>query len=163
MAESKAETELKKANGKQLQTQKPEEKDSDPSLTGDDFVIVPTEEPDKPVETPNQDQSLGDQTENYRTLSGSRKSVHWSPELVTESPASDHNNVSAPNGSNSYVAPASSSSSFKGKMETVKDVLGRWGRKVGEATRKAEDLAGNTWQHPEDSLLVENLRLLRPV
>jgi len=26
-------------------------------------------------------------------------------------------------------------------------VLGRWGKKVGEATRKAEDLAGNTWQH----------------
>ncbi|MBA0677872.1 hypothetical protein Gohar_018366 [Gossypium harknessii] len=32
-------------------------------------------------------------------------------------------------------------------MDTVKDVLGRWGRKVAEATRKAEDLAGNTWQH----------------
>lgn len=32
-------------------------------------------------------------------------------------------------------------------MENVKDVLGRWGKKVGEATRKAEDLAGNTWQH----------------
>ncbi|KAK8517404.1 hypothetical protein V6N13_127584 [Hibiscus sabdariffa] len=32
-------------------------------------------------------------------------------------------------------------------MDTVKDLLGRWTRKVGEATRKAEDLAGNTWQH----------------
>ncbi|MBA0714623.1 hypothetical protein Golax_013587 [Gossypium laxum] len=36
-------------------------------------------------------------------------------------------------------------------MDTVKDVLGRWGRKVGEATRKAEDLAGNTWQHLKTS------------
>lgn len=34
-------------------------------------------------------------------------------------------------------------------MENVKGVLGRWGRKMGEATRKAEDLAGNTWQHCE--------------
>lgn len=32
-------------------------------------------------------------------------------------------------------------------MDTVRDVLGRWGKKVGEATKKAEDLAGNTWQH----------------
>lgn len=34
-------------------------------------------------------------------------------------------------------------------MGSVKDVLGKWGKKVGEATRKAEDLAGNTWQHCE--------------
>lgn len=32
-------------------------------------------------------------------------------------------------------------------MESVKDVLGRWGRNVREATKKAEDLAENTWQH----------------
>lgn len=30
---------------------------------------------------------------------------------------------------------------------TVRNVLGRWGRRVGEATKKAETLAGNTWQH----------------
>lgn len=30
---------------------------------------------------------------------------------------------------------------------TVRNVLGRWSRKVGEATKKAETLAGNTWQH----------------
>lgn len=34
-------------------------------------------------------------------------------------------------------------------MDTVRNVLGRWGKKVGEATKKAEDLAGNTWQHRE--------------
>lgn len=34
-------------------------------------------------------------------------------------------------------------------MESVKGVLGRWGRRVGEAAMKAESLAGNTWQHRE--------------
>lgn len=32
-------------------------------------------------------------------------------------------------------------------MENVKDVLGRRGKKVGEAIWEAEDLAGNIWQH----------------
>ena len=32
-------------------------------------------------------------------------------------------------------------------MDSVWSALGRWGKKVGEATKKAEDLAGNTWQH----------------
>jgi hypothetical protein len=31
----------------------------------------------------------------------------------------------------------------------VKDALSLWGRKVGEASRKAEDLSRNTWQHRE--------------
>lgn len=35
----------------------------------------------------------------------------------------------------------------KGTMENVKDVLGRRRKKVGEATWKAEDLAGIIWQH----------------
>lgn len=34
---------------------------------------------------------------------------------------------------------------------TVRNVLGRWGRKVGDASRKAESLAGNTWQHLKTS------------
>nr|KYP35309.1 GLABRA2 expression modulator [Cajanus cajan] len=34
---------------------------------------------------------------------------------------------------------------------TVRNVLGRWGQKVGEATKKAESLAGNTWQHLKTS------------
>ncbi|KAL2538541.1 GLABRA2 expression modulator [Forsythia ovata] len=83
----------------------------------------------------------------------SKKSVRWSEELVTESPV--HRDYDR--GSNPYVAyspaPSSDSSSFnfKSTMENVKDVLGRWGKKVGEATRKAEDLAGNTWQHLKTS------------
>lgn len=36
---------------------------------------------------------------------------------------------------------------FADKMDSVKDVLGKWGKKAAEATKKAEDLAGNVWQH----------------
>ena len=36
---------------------------------------------------------------------------------------------------------------FPDKMDSVKDVLGKWGKKAAEATKKAEDLAGNMWQH----------------
>ncbi|KAH8508675.1 hypothetical protein Peur_050573 [Populus x canadensis] len=50
--------------------------------------------------------------------------------------------------SNPYVSPAPvAPSSSKNKMEAVKDVLGKWGKKAAEATKKAEDLAGNMWQH----------------
>lgn len=34
-------------------------------------------------------------------------------------------------------------------MGSVKDVLGKWGKKAADATKKAEDLAGNMWQHRE--------------
>ncbi|RWW25628.1 hypothetical protein GW17_00010018 [Ensete ventricosum] len=33
--------------------------------------------------------------------------------------------------------------------ETVKNVLKRWGKKVGETAKKAEDFSINTWQHRE--------------
>ncbi|KAG5251030.1 FH INTERACTING protein [Salix suchowensis] len=50
--------------------------------------------------------------------------------------------------SNPYVSPAPvASSSSKNTVEAVKDVLGKWGKKAAEATKKAEDLAGNMWQH----------------
>ncbi|XP_011010388.1 PREDICTED: GEM-like protein 1 [Populus euphratica] len=53
-----------------------------------------------------------------------------------------------PADSNPYVSPAPvAPSSSKNKMEAVKDVLGKWGKKAAEATKKAEDLAGNMWQH----------------
>lgn len=164
MEEPKAETEQKQPNALQSQvgepTQKPDAKDSDPALTGDDFVIVPTAEPEKQAETQNHDQSqektqtLGDQMANPM-LTGSKKSVHWSPELVSQSSSPDHNNAYGPDGANPYVSrspvPETSAPSIKEKMDSVMDVLGRWGKKVGEATRKAEDLAGNTWQHLKTS------------
>ncbi|KAL6558756.1 hypothetical protein OROMI_019106 [Orobanche minor] len=79
-----------------------------------------------------------------------RKSVRWSEELVMESPVPRDTDRES---SNPYInyspAPAANSSSFNFKetMGSVKDVLGKWGKKVGEATKKAEDFAGNTWQH----------------
>lgn len=36
---------------------------------------------------------------------------------------------------------------FADSMVNIKDTFGRWRKKVGEATKKAEDFAGNTWQH----------------
>ncbi|EOX91979.1 FH interacting protein 1 isoform 1 [Theobroma cacao] len=162
MEQSKTETEPKSSSTQspaQEPNPKADLKDSDLAMDAEGFVIVPTTEPEKKEEQetqiPNESQIQSEQSPN-RTSSGSRKSVHWSPELVSESPAADHSaSMSAPNGSNPYVAhapaPASSSTSIKEKMDIMKDVLGRWGRKVGEATRKAEDLAGNTWQHLKTS------------
>ncbi|KAK4393992.1 GLABRA2 expression modulator [Sesamum angolense] len=79
-----------------------------------------------------------------------KKSVRWSHDLATGSQVPrgfDHGS------SNPYVnyspAPSANSSSFnfKDTMVSVKNVLGRWGMQVGEATRMAEDFAENTWQH----------------
>ncbi|XP_051143905.1 putative GEM-like protein 3 isoform X2 [Andrographis paniculata] len=78
-----------------------------------------------------------------------KKSVRWSEELVTETPIPRDYDRGSSNPYVNYSAapPADSSFNFKETMGTVKDVLGRWGKKVGEATRRAEDLAGSTWQH----------------
>ncbi|KAK6923343.1 GRAM domain, partial [Dillenia turbinata] len=90
------------------------------------------------------------------TPASTRKSVRWSTELVSESPSPSYSsmNDSSPtyvsSGSNPYVSSApiqQNQASFKDTMESVKNVLSRWGKKVGEATKKAEDFAGNTWQH----------------
>ncbi|KAL1218656.1 GLABRA2 expression modulator [Cardamine amara subsp. amara] len=89
-----------------------------------------------------------------RTSSGSKKSVHWSPELVSGSQEPDQKAASSsPDGSNPYNpyiarSPAETSDvSLKDTMESVKGALGRWGRRVAEAAKKTESLAGNTWQH----------------
>uniref|UniRef100_A0A5B7B5M8 Putative GLABRA2 expression modulator n=1 Tax=Davidia involucrata TaxID=16924 RepID=A0A5B7B5M8_DAVIN len=110
-----------------------------------------THQPDKNKDdNDNGNGNDNDNESNNSTLNGrSTKSVHWSEELVMESPPSKHMPSSAA-GSNPYVAssPAPSySTSLKNTMDNVRDVLGRWGKKVGEASKKAEDLAGNTWQH----------------
>ncbi|KAM1611678.1 hypothetical protein PS2_000443 [Malus domestica] len=123
--------------------------------------------PKSAAEAPNGDANwasfvMGSQAQAQPTLteavstpmgSGSKKSVRWSQELVSEShaAASDH---SSHQGSNTYVAPSptlSQSLSFKDSVETVRNVFGRWRKSVGEATKKAEDLAGNTWQHLKTS------------
>ncbi|KAK7250610.1 hypothetical protein RIF29_33149 [Crotalaria pallida] len=82
-----------------------------------------------------------------------KKSVHWSPDLVTESTFVSSPQESRAESRFSYSSLSQSASSIN-VMETVvsvRDALGRWGRKVGEATRKAESLAGNTWQHLKTS------------
>ncbi|KAJ8899184.1 hypothetical protein K2173_012360 [Erythroxylum novogranatense] len=100
-------------------------------------------------------QLLSEQLQGVSRDGSARKSVHWSPDLVTESRSNSNGYDNSRNvyfgGSNPHVSPSpnssSSSLSFKETMGTVKDVLGRWGKMVGEASRKAEDLVGNTWQH----------------
>ncbi|KAL3514244.1 hypothetical protein ACH5RR_026961 [Cinchona calisaya] len=58
--------------------------------------------------------------------------------------------TSMPPESNPYVSPASAGgpgSSVKNTMDSVKDVLGKLGKKAAETTKKGQDLAGNMWQH----------------
>ncbi|XWS25345.1 hypothetical protein CRYUN_Cryun27aG0061100 [Craigia yunnanensis] len=53
-----------------------------------------------------------------------------------------------PDESNPYISSAPvQSSSVKDKMESVKDVLGKWGKKAAEDTKKAKEIAENMWQH----------------
>ncbi|KAL9229153.1 hypothetical protein vseg_004651 [Gypsophila vaccaria] len=64
--------------------------------------------------------------------------------------------LSQPPQSNPYVSvsPIATSSTSSNNnnnnnkaVETVKDVLEKWGKKAAEATSKAHDFAGNMWQH----------------
>ncbi|XP_038880968.1 GLABRA2 expression modulator [Benincasa hispida] len=119
----------------------------------------PKSNPKEGVQTSNGDGNWGNfvmgsenqiptQNEQPVVSTPSKKTVRWSTELVTESPSVASNSY----GSNSLASSAPSSSvSFKETVDSVWTVLGRWGRKVGEATKRAEDLAGNTWQHLKTS------------
>ncbi|PON63435.1 GRAM domain containing protein [Parasponia andersonii] len=75
--------------------------------------------------------------------------LNTAPHVEERAPISADAATSMPQDSNPYVAPpAPPPPSFtKNKMDSVKDVLGKWGKKAAEATKKAEDLAGNMWQH----------------
>ncbi|KAH9612103.1 hypothetical protein KSS87_002583 [Heliosperma pusillum] len=126
---------------------------------------VPLDEIALNHETPSENRDLEKNTPENSTVGTtasikSQKSVRWSEQLVSESTYtsaidSDHNNNNN-NNSNPYISRSSAPSlspspSMKEKMETVKNVLGRWGRNVKDAAKKAEDLAGNTWQHLKTS------------
>lgn len=64
------------------------------------------------------------------------------------SAAPEDSATTMPSDSNPYISPAPvPASSMKNTMDSVKDVLGKWGKKAAEASKKAGDLAGNTWQH----------------
>ncbi|XP_057532561.1 GEM-like protein 1 [Amaranthus tricolor] len=64
--------------------------------------------------------------------------------------------------SNPYVSahPAPPSAPKK-TIDTVKDVLGKWGKKAAEASNKAQDLAGNMWQHLKTSPSVADAAVTR--
>lgn len=89
------------------------------------------------------------------------KSVSWSTELTREAPSSrpEESATTMPtesdNNNSDYVTasppldsqPKSASVTVKDTVNTVKTVLGRWGKKVGETSKKSQDIAGNVWQH----------------
>ncbi|WOL19972.1 hypothetical protein Cni_G28774 [Canna indica] len=80
------------------------------------------------------------------------KSVTWSSDLTREIPASSTGNgagvaTTIPIGQNPYISPSPMASNNKTTMETMKDMFGRWRKKVGETAKVAEDLSRNTWQH----------------
>ena len=64
----------------------------------------------------------------------------------TRAPISGDAATTMPPESNPYVSPAPVQPS-KNTLDSVKDVLGRWGKKAAEASKKAQDLSGNMWQH----------------
>ncbi|URE47182.1 GEM-like protein [Musa troglodytarum] len=65
------------------------------------------------------------------------------------SPVGQRDATTMPPESNPYIIPSATapSSSPKNTMGTVRDVLDKFGKKVNEAAKKTEDLAGNFWQH----------------
>lgn len=88
----------------------------------------------------------------------------WTPVTVGSTPPSQQPEGPAPiygsaattmpAESNPYVNPQPAqppASLVKNKVDSVKDALGKWGKKAAEATKKAEDLAGNMWQHLKTS------------
>ncbi|KAI4337630.1 hypothetical protein L6164_016019 [Bauhinia variegata] len=75
-------------------------------------------------------------------------SVNTPANAEARAPISGDAATTMPPESNPYVTPAPApASSVKNTLDSVKDVLGKWGKKAAEATKKAEDLAGNMWQH----------------
>ncbi|KAI3794485.1 hypothetical protein L1987_37117 [Smallanthus sonchifolius] len=83
----------------------------------------------------------------------SKKSVRWSQDLVEERTLPPLEKSDDDYGSSNSYANRSRESSdspafnINNSTGNIKDAFGRWRKKVGEATKKAEDLAGNTWQH----------------
>ncbi|KAK9062205.1 hypothetical protein SSX86_019391 [Deinandra increscens subsp. villosa] len=87
------------------------------------------------------------------TPNRSKKSVRWSHDLVEErmlpplEKGGDDYESSNPYVNRSRGSTDSPAFNMNNSMVNIKDTFGRWRKKVGEATRRAEDLAGNTWQH----------------
>ncbi|EHA8586402.1 GLABRA2 expression modulator [Cocos nucifera] len=110
---------------------------------------VATLPPPPPSSTQPQSQSQSQPSDPSVTA---QKSVSWSSDLASDGPPSAAAAAAAaatrmPPESNPYVTPSPAPSSTKNTMETVRNALGRWGKKMGEAAKRAEDLSKNTWQH----------------
>ncbi|WOL18515.1 GEM-like protein 1 [Canna indica] len=58
--------------------------------------------------------------------------------------AGPRDSTSMPTEPNPYVTPSPAS---KNTVDTMRDVLGKFGKKVSEAAKKTEDIAGDVWQH----------------
>ncbi|KAK9047491.1 hypothetical protein V6N11_053333 [Hibiscus sabdariffa] len=82
--------------------------------------------------------------ENWTSVSkGSQSDPNPHPAPISTSTA-----TTMPAESNPYVSPAPvQPSSVKNKMESVKDALGKWGKKAADDTKKAKEIAENMWQH----------------
>lgn len=65
----------------------------------------------------------------------------------SRAPISGDAATTMPTDTNPYVTPAPAASTNKTTLDSVKDVLGKWGKKAAEAAKKTEDFAGNMWQH----------------
>ncbi|KAK6245737.1 GRAM domain - like 9 [Theobroma cacao] len=107
---------------------------SQPAARSSDYAPYPKLDP-KDVTPP---------PESWTNVSvGSQSQPNPGPAPISSSAA-----TSMPAESNPYVSPAPvQSSSVKNKMDSVKDVLGKWGKKAAEDTKKAKEIAGNMWQH----------------
>ncbi|KAG5065781.1 hypothetical protein JHK86_009512 [Glycine max] len=134
-------------------------------MSGDAPTQTQTQATDtKPEETHTHTQTITTKPEESHSQSQSQPQPHTAdyapypkldptdvaPPLNTESraPISEDAATTMPKDSNPYVTPAPvPASSTKTTLDSVKDVLGKWGKKAAEATKKAEDLAGNMWQH----------------
>ncbi|KAE8666777.1 GEM-like protein 1 [Hibiscus syriacus] len=82
--------------------------------------------------------------ENWSSVSmGTQSDPNRHPAPISTSGA-----TTMPAESNPYVSPSPvQSSSVKNKMESVRDVLGKWGKKAADDTKKAKEIAENMWQH----------------
>lgn len=127
----------------QINSNKPSE-ESNPSQPKDshtsDYAPYPKLDP-KDVSPPQ---------ENWTSVAVSQQPVNATAAPEVRAPISEDAATTMPKESNPYVTPAPApapSSSAKNTLDSVKDVLGKWGKKAADATKKAEDLAGNMWQH----------------
>lgn len=94
---------------------------------------------------PNQQQ----EQQHQETASFNTPRSPTAPEAPA-APISASSATTMPAESNPYVSPGPAhgpGASVKNTMDSVKDVLGKWGKKAAEATKKGQDLAGNMWQH----------------